>query len=97
MVLPYSFDTNDMRFAPGGGFTLSSDFITYVTDAFDCLWREGATAPKMMSLGLHLRIIGRPGRIGALERILEHVGARGGTWIATRCEIARHWRAVCGV
>jgi peptidoglycan/xylan/chitin deacetylase (PgdA/CDA1 family) len=97
VVLPYSFDTNDMRFAPGGGFTLGSDFVTYVTDAFDWLWREGATAPKMMSLGLHLRIIGRPGRIGALERILEHITARGETWIATRSEIARHWRAVCGV
>ena len=89
VVLPYSFDTNDMRFSPGGGFTLGSDFATYVTDAFDWLWREGG---RMMSLGLHTRIIGRPGRIGALERVLEHVAARGQVWIATRAEIARHWR-----
>jgi peptidoglycan/xylan/chitin deacetylase (PgdA/CDA1 family) len=97
VVLPYSFDTNDMRFGPGGGFTLSSDFVTYVTDAFDWLWREGGTAPRMMSLGLHLRIVGRPGRIGALERILEHVTARGNVWIATRAEIARHWKIAQGV
>jgi peptidoglycan/xylan/chitin deacetylase (PgdA/CDA1 family) len=92
-VLPYSFDTNDMRFSPGGGFTLGSDFATYVTDAFDWLWREGG---RMMSLGLHLRIIGRPGRIGALERVLEHVTAKGQVWIATRADIARHWIATWG-
>ncbi len=96
VVLPYSFDTNDMRFAPGGGFALSSDFVTYVTEAFDWLWREGERAPKMLSLGLHLRIIGRPGRIGALERILQHVTARGQVWIATRAAIAQHWRAMFG-
>jgi peptidoglycan/xylan/chitin deacetylase (PgdA/CDA1 family) len=97
VVLPYSFDTNDMRFGPGGGFTLSADFVTYVRDALDWLWREGATAPKMMSLGLHLRIIGRPGRIAALEQVLAHVAERGGVWIATRAEIARHWRALHGL
>jgi allantoinase len=80
----------------GGGFALASYFVGYVTDAFEWLWREGATAPKMMSLGLHLRIIGRPGRTGAFERILEHVTARGHAWIATRADIARHWRALHG-
>jgi peptidoglycan/xylan/chitin deacetylase (PgdA/CDA1 family) len=94
VVIPYSFDTNDMRFGPGGAFTLGSDFSTYVIDAFDWLWREGATSPKMLSLGLHLRVIGKPGRIAALERILTHVRERGRVWIATRAEIARHWRAV---
>ena len=93
VVIPYSFDTNDMRFQPGGGFTLAADFATYVIDAFDWLWREGVSAPKLLSLGLHLRIIGRPGRIVALERILAHVRARGSTWIAARADIARHWRA----
>jgi peptidoglycan/xylan/chitin deacetylase (PgdA/CDA1 family) len=90
VVLPYSFDTNDMRFSPGGGFTLASDFAAYVTDAFDWLWQEGG---RMMSLGLHTRIIGRPGRMVGLQRVLEHVAARGRVWIATRADIARHWRA----
>jgi peptidoglycan/xylan/chitin deacetylase (PgdA/CDA1 family) len=92
VVIPYSFDTNDMRFQAGGGFTLARDFASYVTDAFDWLWREGEAAPKLMSIGLHLWIIGRPGRIAALERILEHIGARGQAWIARRDAIARHWR-----
>jgi peptidoglycan/xylan/chitin deacetylase (PgdA/CDA1 family) len=97
VVIPYSFDTNDMRFQAGGGFTLAGDFATYVTDAFDWLWREGERAPKLLSIGLHLRIVGRPGRIGALERILEHVTARGGVWVARRDAIADHWRAIHGL
>ena len=96
VVLPYSFDTNDMRFQ-GGGFTLARDFATYVTDAFDWLWREGATAPKMLSIGLHLRIIGRPGRIAGLEQVLAHVTGREGVWTARRADIARHWRALHGL
>jgi allantoinase len=97
VVLPYSFDTNDMRFQAGGGFTLARDFATYVTDAFDCLWREGATAPKFLSIGLHLRIIGRPGRIAGLEQVLTHLTGREGVWIARRADIARHWRALHGL
>jgi peptidoglycan/xylan/chitin deacetylase (PgdA/CDA1 family) len=97
VVIPYSFDTNDMRFQAGGGFTLARDFAMYVTDAFDWLWREGERAPKLMSIGLHLRIVGRPGRIGALERILDHVTARGAVWVARRDAIARHWRALHGL
>ena len=97
VVIPYSFDTNDMRFQAGGGFTLAGDFATYVIDAFDWLWREGESAPKLLSIGLHLRIVGRPGRIGALERILEHVTGRGGVWVARRDAIARHWRALHGL
>jgi peptidoglycan/xylan/chitin deacetylase (PgdA/CDA1 family) len=97
VVVPYSFDTNDMRLQAGGGLTLARDFAEYVTDAFDWLWREGAERPRMMSIGLHLRIIGRPGRIVGLERILEHVAARDRVWIARRAEIARHWRALHGL
>jgi peptidoglycan/xylan/chitin deacetylase (PgdA/CDA1 family) len=97
VVVPYSFDTNDMRFQAGGGLTLARDFAEYVIDAFDWLWREGADRPRMMSVGLHLRIIGRPGRIVGLERVLEHVAARDRVWIARRAEVARHWRALHGL
>jgi allantoinase len=97
VVLPYSFDTNDMRFQAGGGFTLARDFAAYVIDAFDWLWREGSTTPKMLSVGLHLRIIGRPGRIAGLEQVLAHITGREGVWIARRVDIARHWRALHGL
>jgi allantoinase len=97
VVVPYAFDTNDMRFQAGGGFTLAGDFAGYVTDAFDWLWREGETAPKLLSIGLHLRIVGRPGRIAALERILAHVTGHAQVWIARRDAIARHWRALHGL
>lgn len=92
VILPYSFDTNDMRFTANGGFVFADDFAHYCTDAFDRLWAEGATAPKMMSVGLHLRIIGRPARIAGLEQFLEHVTQKGGAWFARRDEIAHHWR-----
>jgi allantoinase len=93
LVLPYAFDTNDMRFH-GSSPTLlrAADFAGYVTDAYDWLWDEGAARPKMMSVGLHLRIIGRPGRIGGLEAVLRHMKSRGATWFARRMDIARHWR-----
>lgn len=91
VVMPYAFDTNDMQFQNTNRFRGAADFAEYVLEAFDCLYREGATAPKMMSVGLHLRMIGRPGRIGALERILSAIRAKGGVWIARRDEIARHW------
>ena len=91
LVLPYAFDTNDMHFQHSDRFTTAASFATYVTDAYDCLWREGERWPRMLSIGLHLRMIGRPGRIGALERILAHVGERGGGWLATREQIAQHW------
>jgi peptidoglycan/xylan/chitin deacetylase (PgdA/CDA1 family) len=90
--MPYSFDTNDMHFHQGRQrFVTGADFAEYVIDAFDCLWREGAHAPKMMSIGLHLRMIGRPGRIAGLERALAHMRRQGAVWIARRDAIARHW------
>ncbi len=92
IVLPYAFDTNDMRFSPGGGFVQAEDFGRYCISAFDWLMREGAKAPRMMSVGLHLRIIGRPGRMRGLEMLLEHVARTPGVWVARRADIARHWR-----
>jgi allantoinase len=97
LVIPYSFDTNDMHFHQGRQrFVTASDFTEYVNDAFDTLWREGASAPKMLSIGLHLRMIGRPGRIGGLERVLQHMRDRGAVWYARRDAIARHWIARFG-
>jgi len=90
LVLPYAFDTNDMHYQHTQRFR-GDDFADYVIAAYDWLDREGETAPKMMSIGLHLRMIGRPGRIGALERILRHVTKGNTAWIATRADIARHW------
>jgi len=84
LVLPYAFDTNDMQFFHTNRFSGAADFAAYVIDAFDWLHREGAHAPKMMSIGLHLRMIGRPGRISALDRILRHIADRGEAWIARR-------------
>ncbi len=96
LVLPYAFDTNDMRFQNAGGFVFGDDFARYCIDAFDRLWVEGAEAPRMLSIGLHLRIIGRPGRIGGLERFLAHAAAREGVWFARRDAIARHWLEAIG-
>jgi peptidoglycan/xylan/chitin deacetylase (PgdA/CDA1 family) len=93
VVLPYAFDTNDMQFQNTNRFRGAADFADYVMEAFDWLHREGAHTPKMMSVGLHLRMIGRPGRIGALDRILSAMRAKGGVWFARRDEIARHWLA----
>jgi peptidoglycan/xylan/chitin deacetylase (PgdA/CDA1 family) len=91
LVMPYAFDTNDMHFQHTQRFR-GSDFADYIIGAYDWLVREGARAPKMMSVGLHLRMIGRPGRIGALETILRHVTQGNSAWIAPRVAIARHWR-----
>jgi peptidoglycan/xylan/chitin deacetylase (PgdA/CDA1 family) len=91
LVLPYAFDSNDMQFFHTNRFSGAGDFASYVIDAFDWLHREGAHAPKMMSIGLHLRIIGRPGRIAALDKILGHMADRGAAWIARRIDIANHW------
>jgi peptidoglycan/xylan/chitin deacetylase (PgdA/CDA1 family) len=97
VVLPYAFDSNDMRFWNGGGFVFGDDFARYCIDAFDRLYQEGAAAPRMMTVGLHLRIIGRPGRIGGLERFLAHASAKPGVWFARRDAIAHAWRAGLGL
>ena len=92
-MLPYAFDTNDMQFFHTNRFCGAGDFASYVIDAFGWLHREGAHAPKIMSIGLHLRMIGQPGRIAALNKILGHIADRGNAWIARRIDIANHWRA----
>jgi peptidoglycan/xylan/chitin deacetylase (PgdA/CDA1 family) len=90
LVIPYAFDTNDMQFYNAARFR-GADFSEYVTAAFDWLVHEGETAPKMMSIGLHLRIVGRPARMAALDRILRHITASGAAWIVPRVRIAKHW------
>ncbi|WP_147127776.1 allantoinase PuuE [Shimia ponticola] len=92
LVVPYTMDCNDMRFAIQAGFTNGDQFESTLKDAFDTLYAEGlGGAPKMMSIGLHCRLIGRPSRIAALKRVLEYFQAHGGVWFATRLEIAEHW------
>lgn len=91
LVVPYTLDANDMRFATPQGFNSGDQFFTYLKDTFDQLWDEGATAPKMMSVGLHCRIVGRPGRARALARFLDYVKAKEQVWICRRVDIARHW------
>lgn len=91
LVVPYSLDVNDFKFLIVHGFTTADDMLTYLVDTFDTLHAEGADRARMMSVGMHCRIIGRPGRIRALEGFLQHVAQRGGAWVATREQIARHW------
>ena len=97
VVLPYAFDTNDMRYFNGGGFVLADDFARYCIDSFDRLYDEGGDAPRMMNIGLHLRISGRPGRIGGLERFLAYAASKPGVWFARRDAIAHAWRAGVGL
>jgi allantoinase len=92
LVIPYTLDNNDMRFALGNGFTYGEHFFGYLRDAFDVLYEEGARQPKMMSVGLHCRLVGRPGRAAALTRFLDYARSHDHVWITTRAEIARHWR-----
>ncbi len=92
VILPYSLDSNDMKMWTAPSLT-PADWLQYAIDSFEWLYREGARDTRMMSLGVHLRIIGRPGRIGYLEKFLEHIAAKPGVWIATRREIAELWAA----
>ncbi|MEH6576985.1 MAG: allantoinase PuuE [Amphritea sp.] len=91
LIIPYTFDTNDMRFASNQGFNSGEQFFSYLKDAFDTLYAEGEERPKMLSVGLHCRLIGRPGRIASLERFMEYVQTHADVWLCRRIEIARHW------
>jgi putative urate catabolism protein len=93
LIVPYTLDVNDMKFVAYNGFATGEQFGSYLIDAFEALYSEGDTAPKMMSVGLHCRIVAKPGRILGLRRFLEHIAARDEIWIARRIDIARHWLA----
>ena len=91
LVVPYTLDTNDMRFATAQGFHTGDQFASYLIDAFDTLYAEGATSPKMMSVGLHCRLIGRPARFAGLVKFIDHVQKHEKVWMARRLDIAKHW------
>lgn len=91
LVVPYTLDTNDMRFATAQGFNTGEQFLTYCRDAFDVLYAEGRTAPKMLSIGLHARIIGRPARFAALQSLVDYITSHDAVWVCRRVDIARHW------
>jgi putative urate catabolism protein len=91
LIIPYTLDANDMRFINAQGFANGEAFFVYLRDAFDQLYEEGAVAPKMMSVGLHCRLAGRPGRAAGLSRFLDYIAHFDRVWVATRLEIAQHW------
>ncbi|MGB0663049.1 MAG: allantoinase PuuE [Pontibacterium sp.] len=92
LVVPYTLDCNDMRFSSPTGFADGASFLQYLTDSFDVLYEEGESQPKMMSIGLHCRLVGRPGRFKALKAFLDYVQQHQGVWITTRTNIAKHWQ-----
>ena len=96
LVVPYTLDTNDMRFSSAQGFAQSEDFFIYLRDSFDALYAEGSPdgedRPKMLSVGMHCRLLGRPGRIVALQRFLDHIESFKNVWVCRRIDIARHWQ-----
>ena len=94
LIIPYTLDANDMRFATSQGFNSGDQFFTYLKDSFDLLYAEGETSPRMMSVGLHCRLAGRPGRAAALARFLDYVRAHDRVWVCRRIDIARHWQAL---
>ncbi len=91
LVIPYTLDNNDMKYCVAPGFNSGNDFYTYLKDAFDVLYTEGETAPKMMSVGLHARLAGKPGRIAALARFIDYVQSHEQVWICRRLDLAQHW------
>lgn len=93
LIVPYTLDTNDMRFALPQGFSHGEPFFEYLRDAFDVLYAEGEDSPKMLSVGMHCRLLGRPGRFRALQRFLDHIEAHDRVWVCRRVDIARHWIA----
>ena len=94
LIVPYTMDCNDMRFALPQGFSQGEDFFTYLRDSFDALYAEGADIPKMMSIGMHCRLLGKPGRIVALQKFLDHIEKHDKVWVCRRIDIARHWKQV---
>ncbi|MEA2778668.1 MAG: hypothetical protein QOK29_212 [Rhodospirillaceae bacterium] len=92
LIVPYTLDSNDMRFASSQGFNSGDQFYAYLKDSFDTLYGEGETAPKMLSVGLHCRLVGRPGRAAALARFVDYARQHPNVWICRRIDIARHWR-----
>jgi putative urate catabolism protein len=93
LIVPYTLDANDMRFATAQGFNSGDQFFAYLKDSFDVLYAEGADRPRMMSVGLHCRLAGRPGRAAALQRFIDYVQGHESVWIARRIDIARHWQS----
>ncbi len=91
LIVPYTLDTNDMRFATNNGFNSGDQFFAFLRDAFDVLYAEGASQPRMLSVGLHCRLVGRPSRMASLLRFLDHVQRHDDVWICRRVDIARHW------
>ena len=91
LIIPYTLDANDMRFVSPSGFAEGEQFFAYLRDTFDVLYAEGAEAPKMMSVGLHNRLVGKPGRLRGLQRFLDHVAGHDRVWVCRRVDIARHW------
>ena len=92
LVVPYTLDANDMRFATPHGFNTADHFFAYLRDTFDVLYREGKDTPRMMSVGMHCRLLGRPGRMRALQKFLDHVGRHDRVWVCRRIDIAQHWK-----
>jgi allantoinase len=92
LVVPYTLDANDMRFATPQGFNTATHFFEYLRDSFDALYAEGEDAPKMLSIGMHCRLLGRPGRIVALQKFLDHIARHDRVWVCRRIDIAHHWR-----
>ncbi len=93
LMVPYTLDANDMRFATAQGFNCADQFYQYLKDSFDVLYAEGETTPRMMSVGLHCRLVGRPGRAAGLIRFLDYIAGFDSVWVTRRCDIAEHWRA----
>jgi len=94
LVVPYTLDTNDMRFSLPQGFAQAEDFFIYLRDSFDALYAEGADSPKMMSVGMHCRLLGRPGRIVALQKFMDHIERHDRVWVCRRIDVAHHWQRV---
>jgi len=91
LIVPYTLDSNDMRFASPQGFNTGDQFFAYLKDSFDVLYAEGEDRPKMLSIGMHCRLLGRPGRFKALQRFLDHIEKHDRVWVCRRVDIARHW------